>query len=328
MARKQGLPSSESISRLNDQTFMAVLRRQANGSRSLYRAFYSTFLEGISTEPHHMVVPVDDHMVHRGDAVFEAIKFVREGVYALGRHLDRLDVSRSNIGLSLPFTREKLEYVILETVRASGLETGLIRLFLARGPGGFTANPYESSASQVYCAITNLSPVPIEKYEVGVKVGISKVQVKEGFFANTKTCNYLPNVLMKKESVDRGLDFTVSRDEKGKIAESSTENFAIIDAKGSLVVPRFDRILKGVTMIRAAELARAQGIKVLQKSFTKEDVRKAKGALMLGTTLDVLPVQSFEAKKWQDPLSKAPEIKLIMDAFQYDLKRGPLLRRF
>ena len=81
-------------------------------------------------------------------------------------------------------------------------------------------------------------------------------------------------------------------------------------------------------MIRAAELARAQGIKVLQKSFTKEDVRKAKGALMLGTTLDVLPVQSFEAKKWQDPLSKAPEIKLIMDAFQYDLKRGPLLRRF
>jgi branched-chain amino acid aminotransferase len=274
-----------------------------------------------------MVVPIDDHMVHRGDAVFEAIKFVRQGIYAFDRHLDRLDVSRNNIGLALPFSRERLEHVIIETVRASGIEAGLIRLFLARGPGGFTANPYESSASQIYCAITDLSPLPIEKYKVGVKVGISKVQVKEGFFANTKTCNYLTNVLMKKESVDRALDFTVSRDEKGKIAESATENFAIIDTKGSLVIPKFDRILKGVTMIRAAELARAQGIKVLQKSFTKEDVRKAKGAVMLGTTLDVVPVQSFESKKWQDPLLTAPEIKQIMDAFQYDLKRGPLLRR-
>lgn len=318
----------EPISILNDQSFIGVLRRQAEGGRKKYRAFYSTFLEGISLEPHHMVVPIDDHMVHRGDAVFEAIKFVREGVYALDRHLDRLDVSRGTVGLSLPFSRTHLEQVIFETIRASKLETGLVRLFLSRGPGGFTTNPYEVTGPQIYCAITELAPLAQEKYKSGVKVGISKVQVKEGFFARTKTCNYLPNVLMKKESIDRGLDFTVSRDEKGKIAEGSTENFAIIDSKGSFVVPKFDRILKGVTMVRAAELAKGQGIKVLQKSFTKDDIRKAKGAVMLGTTLDVVPVQSFESKKWNDPLVKAPEIKQIMDAFQYDLKRGPLLKRF
>jgi branched-subunit amino acid aminotransferase/4-amino-4-deoxychorismate lyase len=318
----------ESIPRLNDQSFLSALRRQVKGNRSRYRAFYSTFLEGLTTEPHHMVVPVDDHMVHRGDAVFEAIKFVRHGVYALDRHLDRLDVSRNNIGLSLPFSRDHLENAIFETIRASGLETGIVRLYLARGPGGFTANPYEASGSQIYCAITELSSLQVEKYDVGVKVGVSKVQVKEGFLARTKTCNYLPNVLMKKESVDRALDFTVSRDEKGKIAESSTENFVIIDSKGCLVIPKFDRILKGVTMIRVAELARGQGLKVLQKSFTKDDVRKAKGAMMLGTTIDVVPVQTFETKKWRDPLLKAPEIKQIMDAFQYDLKRGPLLRRY
>ncbi len=316
------------LARLDDQSFIAALKKRVSGKRSNYRAFYSSFLDGISTEPHHMVVPVDDHMVHRGDAVFEAIKFVREGVYALDRHLDRLDVSRGNISLELPFSRENLLNVILETVRASRLESGLIRLFVSRGPGGFTANPYEPSSSQVYCAITDLTPLAEEKYQDGVKVGISKVSVKEGFFARTKTCNYLPNVLMKKESVDRALDFTVSRDEKGYIAESSTENFAIIDSRGNLIVPKFDRILKGVTMVRAAELARAQGIKVVQKSFTKDDVRKAKGALMLGTTLDVVPVQSFEGKKWRDPLAKAPEIRAIMEAFQYDLRRGPLLRRY
>lgn len=318
----------ESIARINDQSFIRILRRRTSLGRKTYRAFYSTYLDGISTQIHHMIVPIDDHMVHRGDAVFEAIKFVRGGIYALDRHLDRLDASRRLIHLRLPFSREHLENIVFETVRASGLDSGLVRLFLSRGPGGFTANPYEPDGPQVYCAVTELSPLNPEKYETGVKVGVSKIQVKEGFFARAKTCNYLPNVLMKKESVDRKLDFTVSRDEKGKIAESSTENFAIVDSKGRLVVPKFDRILKGVTMIRAAELARGQGIKVLQKSFTKEDVRKAKGALMFGTTLDVIPVRSFESKKWHDPLAKAPEIKQIMDAFQYDLRRGPLLRRF
>lgn len=314
------------IPRLDDRGFLEALRKQVTGKRSHYRAFYSTFLNGLTTDPHHMVIPLDDHMVHRGDAVFEAVKFVPSGIYGLDRHLDRLDASRAAISLELPFTRKRLEQVIFETVRASGLETGLVRLFLARGPGGFTTNPYETSGPQIYCAVTDLAPLPSEKYETGVMVGLSKVAVKEGFFARTKTCNYLPNVLMKKESIDRGLDFTISRDEKRKIAESSTENFALIDGRGNFVIPKFDRILKGVTLVRAAELARAQGIKVVQKSFSVEDIRKAKGAMMLGTTLDVVPVLSFESKKWQNPLEKCPELKIIMQAFQYDLKRGPLLR--
>ena len=40
-------------------------------ARANYLAFYSSRLGGITTDPALMVVPMDDHLVHRGHAVFD-----------------------------------------------------------------------------------------------------------------------------------------------------------------------------------------------------------------------------------------------------------------
>jgi 4-amino-4-deoxychorismate lyase len=318
---------------ISDREFLKILKARASGSRAVsYRAYYSSFLGGITTSAHHMIMPVDDHMVHRGDAVFEAIKFTANGIYALDRHLDRLETSRKNIGLELPFSRKKLEGIIVSTVEASRLREGLIRLFVSRGEGGFTTNPYEPKTSRVMCAITTLNAPAQEMYQAGVSVGISKIAVKEGFFARTKTCNYLPNVLMKKEALDRGLDFTVSLDEGGYLAEGSTENFAIIDKNGVLVIPKFDRILKGVTLVRVFELAKKAGLKARQGQIRLEDVRNARGAFMCGTTLDVMPISKMHlpggVKRWPKALTSVVEIELLAGLLKQDLRDGPLLRRF
>jgi len=57
--------------------------------------------------------------------------------------------------------------------------------------------------------------------------------VKQSWFPQVKSCNYLPNVLMKKESVDRKLDFTVSFTDEGFLAESATENIFIFESPQS-----------------------------------------------------------------------------------------------
>lgn len=306
---------------LNDTLFLEALKNRVSGIRLEYKAFYSSFLEGVTTEPHHMIVPIDDHMVHRGDAVFEAVKFVEGHVYALERHLERLEVSAANIALPLPMPRAELTTRILETIRVSRLRTGLIRLFLSRGPGGFTTNPFETIGTQVYCAITTLTPPTSVKYETGVRTGWSKIAVKEGFFARTKTCNYLPNVLMKKEALDRKLDFVISRDEDGFVAEGSTENFGLIDKNGRLVIPTYDRILRGITAVRAIELANAIGVGGENRRITEAEIHQAKGAVMLGTTIDILPVASFE----NHAFGPVPgETRKLMKALEDDLQSGPL----
>lgn len=314
------------MKRLNDTLFLEALKSRVAGARLGYKAFYSSFLGGVTTEPHHMVVPIDDHMVHRGDAVFEAVKFQDGFVYALDRHLERLEVSAANICLLLPEDRIARVKMILETIRVSGLGSGIVRLFLARGPGSFTTNPFESIGTQTYCAITVGSSPSAEVYARGVRVGLSKISVKEGFFARTKTCNYLPNVLMKKEALDRGLDYVISLDESGFLAEGSTENFALLDKNETLVLPKFDRILRGVTAVRAMELASSIGLKAENRSITTEDVRSAKAAMMMGTTIDILPIASFEDSNSTNVNFKLrlESIDRLMKAFQLDLETGPL----
>ena len=52
-----------------------------------YLAQYSSQVGGIVTDPALWNVPADDHMVHRGDAVFEVFKCVDGRAYCLGDHL-------------------------------------------------------------------------------------------------------------------------------------------------------------------------------------------------------------------------------------------------
>lgn len=287
--------------KLDFEQALAKLRARSFAHAAGYKAMYSSWLGGIVTDPALMFVPVDDHIVHRGDGVFEAIKFVDGKVYGLKRHLLRLENSAHQIGLKKDWTVDSLTQLILETSRASGVTDGLIRLYCSRGPGGFTTNPYESIGDQVYIVVTQLKNPPNEKYEKGLTVKASQVPAKETFWANIKSCNYLPNVLMKKESVDWGVDFTISVDDSGYIAESSTENCAIISSDGEFLVPSFSRTLRGITISRMMELAQpmiASGVLkgIREAQYKIEDILSAREMMMLGTTMDVLPVVRFENK--------------------------------
>ena len=61
---------------------------------------------------------------------------------------------------------------------------------------------------------------------------------------------------MKKEAIDRKLDYVIGVDLEGNLTESATENLLIVDQTGTLIHPVLDSILKGTTMIRACQLAK------------------------------------------------------------------------
>lgn len=314
-----------SIKKLSSTEAFESLQAHAHASRK-YAAMYSSWLGGIVTDPNLMIVPIDDHGFHRGDAVFEAAKAVDGKIYALDRHLDRMHVSAGKIGLTMP---KNLREIAIETTRASALSNAILRYYVSRGPGGFTTNPYESVGSQTYLVITPLTPPSAAKYEAGVSAMTSAVPIKEGFFSTVKSCNYLPNVMMKKEAVDAGVDFTVSIDHEGVLAEGSTENFAIIDEAGVFRVPSFDRMLKGVTLIRMMELANERPelrslIKGVQQGPIRiQDVLKAKEAMFLGTTLDCLPVTKYDGHKIGTG-ARGPVADAFQKALVQDIEAGPL----
>jgi branched-chain amino acid aminotransferase len=264
-----------------------------------YLAMYSSVLGGVVTHPFLMTVPLDDHIVHRGDGIFEAFKCVNGNIYNLQGHLERLASSARAVYLELPATPEQITDLVVGTIRIAGARDCLIRLFVSRGPGGFTTNPYECPASQLYIVICRPSVYPEEQYKQGVALKSSNIPIKKSYFANIKSCNYLPNVLMKKEAVDAGVQYTISTDENGFLGEGSTENIGFVTQDLVLKFPRFARILKGTTVTRAAELAQSlveEGKlkKVIFEDLTLNEVYTAAEILLFGTTFDILAATVFD----------------------------------
>src|SRR4026208_343583 len=83
-------------------------------------AFYSSQLGGIVTDPALMVIPFDDHMVHRGHGIFDTAAVVDRKIYDLEAHLDRFVLSAERSKLRLPGSREAMRDIIIKTTAASG----------------------------------------------------------------------------------------------------------------------------------------------------------------------------------------------------------------
>ena len=274
---------------------LANLRAQPRPWARDYLAMYSSWLDGITREPWLMSLPLDDHMVHRGDGVFEAAKCLAGRIYQFDQHLARLWRSAGSIQLEPPLDQGELKSLTAAVVRAGGQADCLVRIYISRGPGGFTTNPHECPEPGVYVMVSRLHPPPPERYQEGVEIGLARVPVKSGFFASIKSCNYLPNVLLKAQAVKEGWDFAVGLDEQGRISEGSTENIGLVDPKGRLLLPPARHILEGITVKRAASLAAGmvdQGMLagVEHRDLGVEDLKRAREVMLFGTTLDVLPV--------------------------------------
>src|SRR6185503_3727681 len=106
-----------------------------------YWAFYSSQLEGIVTDPALMLLPFDDHIVHRGHGIFDTAGLVNGKLYDLEAHLDRFLRSAERSKLKLPGTRESMRDIIIATTAASGHRDGSIRYWLSSGPGSLELTP-------------------------------------------------------------------------------------------------------------------------------------------------------------------------------------------
>lgn len=309
------------VRELDEKQILANLSQQKNPFFGDYYAYYSSWLGGITKNPALMLLPMDDHMVHRGDGVFEAVKVVNRAAYLFDEHLERLFRSAEKIGIQSSLSYAEMKEIVLETLRVADQRDAVIRIFLSRGPGNFSPNPYDALGAQFYVVITRLKTLSAEKYAEGVVIGQSAIPTKNFWWAQIKSCNYLPNVMMKKEAVDRGLDFVIGIDEKGFIAESATENIMIVDENNILVHPELDFILKGITMTRVCELAEENGMKMDIRPISIKDLKAAREVIMTGTTLDVIRVAKFEGCQIGkgDAVMSHKLRELLLD----DIHRGP-----
>jgi branched-chain amino acid aminotransferase len=284
----------------NDAWLLAQRAARGRAGAAAY-SFFSSWTGGITTDPALMQVPVDDHLVHRGDGVFETLKCAGGGLYQLDAHLERLFRGAEALGLRPSVDRNEAAAIVVATTRAGERPDCLVRVLVSRGPGGFGVDPAECPHPGLYVATYPGPPPFMTRCPTGARVGLSTVPVKPSLLAVNKTCNYLPNVLMKAEANRRGLHFVIGRDADGSLTESFTENLFLLDAEGWLVVPEAEQILAGTTLERALALAApfvaAGELAGLRRArLHPKDVWQAREVFIAGTTAHLTAVVDFEGR--------------------------------
>jgi len=167
-----------------------------------YKIFYSSYFNGFVTDPALMNIPMDDHMAIRGHGVFDTCTLVNGKAYRLDTHLRRFESSAKAARIPIPYnSMMDIRQVILDTFAASGERNGYARFFLSAGVGNYNLLP-PPEGSCFYCVVVEnkLNNEPIQEYTINT----SDVAMKPVLLAQTKTNNYLMNVLLGMESLDRG----------------------------------------------------------------------------------------------------------------------------
>ena len=279
-----------------------------------YYAFYSSQLGGIVTDPALMVLPFDDHMVHRGHGIFDTAGLVKGKIYDLEAHLDRFLLSAERSRLKLPCPRAEMRELIIRTTAASGKRDGSIRYWVSSGAGSLELTPAAGAESGFFVMIFGGLVYPERWLTEGARVMTTTYPIKAPIYAITKATNYLPNVLMQMEAKQAGFDNGVFIDADGNVGESSNMNVAFITKKGALVHPKFDHILAGCTSLRLLELAgrlRDEGVLsgIEVRNVPVAEARAAREMLLVGSSVKVAPIVLWDDQTIGDgkpgPISKA-----------------------
>jgi 4-amino-4-deoxychorismate lyase len=294
-----------------------------------YYAFYSNQLRGVVTDPALMVLPFDDHMVHRGHGIFDTAAVVNGKIYDLEAHLDRFLLSAERSKLRLPCSREEMRDIIIKTTAASGRREASIRYWLSSGPGSLELTPAAGSQPGFFVMIFGGLTYPERWLTEGARVMTTTYPIKAPIYAITKATNYLPNVLMQMEAKDAGFDNGVFIDEDGHVGESSNMNVAFVTKQGVLAHPKFDHILAGCTSLRMLELATVLKDRGLVKGIEVRDIpvaeaRAAREMLMLGSSVKVAPIV-----QWDDQMigngKPGPVSKALLQLLDDDMRTGDRL---
>lgn len=283
------------------------------------------FVDGEFVPKEQAKVSVFDHGFLYGDGVFEGIRAYNGRVFRLDEHVDRLYRSAKAIMLAVPYPRERLRELILETCRRNGLSNGYIRVVVSRGPGDLGIDPRNCPGPATVVIIADkLTMYPASMYENGMAVVTTTTRRNSpaALDPNIKSLNYLNNILAKIEvnraaqaSGDVPVGEGIMLNLEGYVAEATGDNIFVVSRGTLLTPPTYVGILEGITRNTVMELARGMGIPCEERVFTMTTVYGADEVFLTGTGAEVVPVVRVDDRTIGDG-KPGPITRQLIDAFR------------
>jgi branched-chain amino acid aminotransferase len=245
-------------------------------------------------------VHVLTHTLHYGMGVFEGVRAYQTdrgpAIFRLPEHTQRLLNSARILGLRIPYSFAALMEAQIAAVRDNALQSAYIRPMCFLGSEGMGLRADNLQVHAMVAAWTWGSYLGEENMQVGIRVRTSSYSRHH---VNVTMCkakangNYMNSMLALQEALSCGYDEAMLLDTEGYVAEGSGENIFLV-RDGVLYTPDLTSALDGITRRTLFALAAEEGIPVVEKRITRDEVYIADEAFFTGTAAEVTPIREVD----------------------------------
>lgn len=242
------------------------------------------------------------HTLHYGLGVFEGIRCYETdrgpAIFRLREHVERLFKSAHIFMIKIPYSTKEIEEAIIKTIAVNNIKECYIRplVYIGYGAMGLLSkdNPIRVAIA-VWPWGTYLGEEGIKK---GIRIKVSSF-VRSNVNSNmarAKVCGYyVTSQLAKREAISCGFDEALLLDTEGFVSEGSGENIFIV-RKGIIKTTPLTSILEGITRESVMEIARNEGLTVIEDRFTRDELYISDEAFFTGTAAEITPIREVDGR--------------------------------
>ena len=242
-----------------------------------------------------------NHGLHYGSCVFEGLRVYGEKIYKLEKHTDRLFFSAQRMGIDVPYSKDEINRAHEETIKKMNIKYGYVRPVIWRGSEMMAIS---AQKNKINVAVATWEwPSYFTKEDrlkgISLQTAVWKRPPPDCIPTDTKAAGlYMICTLSKHEAEKNGYTDALMLDYKGRVSESTGSNIFLV-INGEIHTPVPDCFLNGITRQAVIEIAKNEGINVIERDIYPDEISKAEEIFLTGSAVEVTPVGKIDNQNFK-----------------------------
>jgi len=237
-----------------------------------------------------------NHGLHYASCVFEGLRVYGEKIFKLEEHTDRLFHSAERMGMTIPYSKEELNFAQEETIKKMNIKYGYVRPVAWRGSEMMAVS---AQKNKINVAVATWEwPSYFSKEDrlkgIALQTAIWRRPSPDTIPTDAKAAGlYMICTLSKHEAEKNGYSDALMLDYKGRVSESTGSNIFFV-MNGEIHTPIPDCFLNGITRKTVIDLAKSQNINVVEREIYPDEIKNADEIFLTGSAVEVTPVGKID----------------------------------